>query len=281
MVRIISIFFCLLVIQFSKAQVGIGTNKPASSAQLEISSTNKGFLPPRMTLAQRNLISNPVAGLVIWCSDCDELQVYNGYIWKNMSGTVASDVATAFPTIKICNQTWMYKNLDKVTYNNGDPIPQVTDSTEWANLTTGAWCWYNNDSASYAAVYGRLYNWYAVSDPRGLAPVGWHIPTDAEWSTLISCLGGTFFTAGGKMKALTLWDDPNTGATNSSGFTALPGGSRYDFGPFGIRRYGYWWTSSEYSASNAYVRYLQYAESGLFGGSGNKINGYSVRCVKD
>ena len=106
----------------------------------------------------------------------------------------------------------------------------------WATLTTGAYCYYNNDSATYAATYGKLYNWYAVNDPRGLAPAGWHVPSDAEWTELINCLGGED-VAGGKMKAVSaLWYSPNTGATNSSGFTGLPGGYRFKRYPlfFGI-----------------------------------------------
>jgi uncharacterized protein (TIGR02145 family) len=102
----------------------------------------------------------------------------------------------------------MQSNLNVSHYRNGDVIPQVTDPTAWSSLTTGAWCYYNNDTAN-GTVYGKLYNWYAVNDPRGLSPQGWHVPTDAEWTNLTSCLGGESL-AGGKMKATTLWDSPNT-----------------------------------------------------------------------
>src|SRR5450432_4786545 len=132
-------------------------------------------------------------------------------------------------SVKICDQTWMTKNLDVSTYRNGDPIPQVTNDETWSILKTGAWCWYKNDSATYASTYGRLYNWFAVNDSRRLAPIGWHIPTEAEWSTLSVCLGD-FEVVGGKMKetGTTHWSNPNKGATNTSGFAALPGGNRGD-----------------------------------------------------
>jgi uncharacterized protein (TIGR02145 family) len=138
-----------------------------------------------------------------------------------------------YASIKIGSQVVMKKNLNVSHYRNGDRIPQVKGPDKWAALTTGAWCWYNNDSAN-GAVYGKLYNWYAVNDPRGLAPEGWHIPSDAEWTTLTTFLGGEG-VAGGKMKerGITHWIYPNTDATNSSGFTGLPGGVRYFLGGLG------------------------------------------------
>ena len=162
-------------------------------------------------------------------------------------------------TVSICDQVWMKKNLDVDHYRNGDPIPQVTDPTQWANLTTGAWCYYNNDPAN-RTTYGKIYNWYAVNDSRGLAPVGWHIPTDAEWTELENCLGGES-VAGGKMKetGTTHWLSPNTGATNESGFTALPGGSRsYMNGLYyEIGQSGAWWSSTEFTPF-AYGRDIVY-----------------------
>src|ERR1035437_8570614 len=132
----------------------------------------------------------------------------------------------SIPSVTICTQVWMLKNLDVSTYRNGDLIPKVTTTTAWDALTTGAWRWCNNDPAM-GVIYGKLYNWYVVNDPRGLAPTGWHVPSDAEWTTLSTCLGG-YAVAGGAMKetGTTHWTSPNTGATNSSGFTGLPGGGR-------------------------------------------------------
>ena len=196
------------------------------------------------------------------------------------------------PSVAIGSQIWSTTNLDVTSYRDGTPIPQVTDPSAWANLTTGAWCYYNNDPVN-GAIYGKLYNWYAVAgihdnDPstpnKFLAPTGWHIPTDTEWTTLTTFLGGEQ-VAGGKMKATsTLWQSPNLGATNESGFTALPGGYRhFGQGFLEINTSGNWWSSSEINTTNA-----AWSRS-LFNNTGNayrldsgyKKNGYSVRLVKD
>jgi uncharacterized protein (TIGR02145 family) len=188
------------------------------------------------------------------------------------------------PAIQIGTQQWMSKNLDVAFYRNGDPIPQVTDPTAWAGLTTGAWCYYNNDPI-LGAKFGKLYNWYAVNDPRGLAPEGWHIPSDAEWTTLATTLGGAS-VAGGKMKeAGTLnWTAPNTGADNSSGWAGLPGGYRYINGSFYYDGYhGRWWSStgSELYAVTAWYRYLDSNSGTLSRNDNYKRNGLSVRCLRD
>jgi uncharacterized protein (TIGR02145 family) len=192
-------------------------------------------------------------------------------------------------TVIIGTQTWTTKNLDLATYSDGTVIPQVTDPTAWANLTTGAWCYYNNDSAK-GATYGKLYNWYAVAgihdtDPntpnKKLAPTGYHIPSDAEWTTLTTYLEGES-VAGGKMKATgtSLWNTPNGQATNSSGFSGLPGGCRFINGTFNyIGSFGYWWSSSEANTTNAWVRDLDYASGYANRGSDNKVDGLSVRCL--
>ncbi len=207
----------------------------------------------------------------------------------NTAGTGYGD-EVVFTTL---GQVWMSKNLDVTTYRNGDPIPEVTDPGEWAGLTTGAWCWYNNDPA-LGAVYGRLYNWYAVNDPRGLAPVGWHIPADYEWRTLEISLGMTIPEAdttgwrgvdqGGKLKeqGTTHWDAPNTGATNSSGFTALGGGHRGGDGLFAdLRIDSYWWTSSPYDSNSAWFRLVYYSHAFVWRSRFDNNYGFFVRCVKD
>jgi uncharacterized protein (TIGR02145 family) len=184
--------------------------------------------------------------------------------------------------VTICNQTWTKSNLNVSHYRNGDVIPQVTDPTAWANLTTGAWCYYNNDPAN-EAVYGKLYNWYAVNDPRGLAPQGWHVPTDAEWTTLTTCLGGVS-VAGGKLKetGTTHWLSPNTAATNSSGFTGLPGGNRGNDGNhYFLNGYGNWWSSTLHTTNNPWSRALGYNTSIVGINDLNKNNGFSIRCIKD
>jgi len=259
--------------------VGIGTTTPATSAILDLNSTAKGFLPPRMTIAQRNAIPSPVAGLQIWCIDCKQLQVYDGTVWINIAGEKET-----LPSITICNQVWMDKNLDVTRYRNGDDIPKVTDTLAWGSLTTGAWCWYNNDSVTYAAIYGKLYNWFAVNDPRGLAPSGWHIPSDQEWTTLSNCLGGDL-VSGAKLKeaGFTHWNSPNTGATNSSGFTGLPGGYRNLDGSFFANNgyYGNFWTTTQNGSVVGLATGLYYGGANLQRTGGNKTFGFSVRCVKD
>ena len=198
------------------------------------------------------------------------------------------------PNLTICTQVWATQNLDVTTYSDGTVIPQVTDPTQWANLTTGAWCYYNNDAANNAT-YGKLYNWYAaagiydaasLANPalrKKLAPTGWHVPTDAEWTTLTTCLGGETI-AGGKMKetGTAHWQSPNQDATNSSGFTGLPGGFRYGNGAFSLIGYnGYWWSSSEFNTTYAWLRYLYNYDGVAYSNSFNKGSGFSVRCLKD
>ena len=198
------------------------------------------------------------------------------------SGTLTWTTPVFLPTVVIGTQQWMEKNLDVMTYRNGDVIPQVTDNTAWAGLTTGAWCWYSN-SADNGAIYGKLYNWYAVNDPRGLAPQGWHIPTDAEWTTLGTLLGGDA-VAGGKMKTTgtTRWTTPNTSATNESGFAGLPGGLRFSNGSFDIvGSFGYWWSATELSSTHAWYRLLNSNVGILYRNDFNKKSGFSVRCLRD
>ena len=178
--------------------------------------------------------------------------------------------------VRIGRQIWQKKDLSVTHYRNGDRIPEVKDPAKWANLTTGAWCYYNNDPKN-----GKLYNWYAVNDPRGLAPAGWHVPSDSEWTTLTNFLGG-FDIAGGKLKeaGTAHWNDPNADATNSTGFTALPGGTRYYLGQyFDAGGYGYWWSSTEASDNAAFHRYLTYFYGAISGTTDYKTNGFSVRCL--
>ena len=185
-------------------------------------------------------------------------------------------------TVTIGNQVWTKKNLDVSHYRNGDTIPEVRDAATWANLKTGAWCYYNNDPAN-GAIYGKLYNWYAVNDSRGLAPGGYHVPSDAEWTVLSTYLGGES-VAGGKMKetGTTHWYIPNTGATNSSGFSGLPGGYRLNNGGYYyIRSFGIWWSSTEYGGTLAWYRYLYFDYINIVRSYVAKGYGISVRCVRD
>ena len=182
-------------------------------------------------------------------------------------------------TVTIGSQVWTSKNLDVATYRNGDVIPQVQDENAWAKLTTGAWCYFDND-ASNGTKYGKLYNWYAVNDPRGLAPNGYHIPTDAEWTQLSDYLGGES-EAGTKMKSTSGWV-VNGNGTNSSGFSGLPGGYRDYNGAFDYVDYsGPWWSSSEYYAGNAWSRSLDASYGNVYRSGNDKRDGFSVRCLRD
>ena len=260
------------------AQVGIGTATPDASAKLDIASTTQGLLPPRMTTVQRDAISSPATGLVIFNTSTNSLET------KNSSGWVAlSSSFVPMPAIVIGTQQWMRENLDVLTYRNGDIIPQVTDPAAWAALTTGAWCYYNNDPLN-GAIYGKLYNWYAVNDSRGLAPTGWHVATDDEWTILTTLLGGIQL-AGGDMKVAgtTRWTTPNTGATNSSGFAGLPGGQRDVTGAFSlIGLNGFWWSSTEYDPTTfTWYRLLYYNYPDVYRNGNYRKAGFSVRCLRD
>jgi uncharacterized protein (TIGR02145 family) len=198
------------------------------------------------------------------------------------------------PSVAIGTQKWMNKNLDVATYRDGTPIPEVADRSAWAVLKTGAWCYYNNDSAN-ETTYSKLYNWYAVAGiydaaslndsslRKQLAPTGWHVPSDGEWTTLTDALGGGS-VAGGKMKetGTAHWEAPNEGATNSSGFTGLPGGCRFNNGPFNYIGYnGYWWSSTEFNTTYAWYRNLNYNNGNVNRNYTNKPFGFSVRCLRD
>jgi uncharacterized protein (TIGR02145 family) len=198
-----------------------------------------------------------------------------------------------YRAVTIGTQVWMAENLKVTHYRNGDAIPNVTDNAAWESLTTGAYCEYDND-LNNVATYGRLYNWYAVNDSRNIAPEGWHVPTDAEWKQLEMYLGMSQTEAdavdwrgtdeGGKLKesGTIHWLNPNTGATNESGFSALPGGWRYYYATYyGIGSNAGFWSSTESSSSSAWFRYLSSASSGVNRGYYDKQIGFSVRCVKD
>ncbi|MFA4907162.1 MAG: FISUMP domain-containing protein [archaeon] len=198
------------------------------------------------------------------------------------TGTVTDIDGNTYQTVKIGNQWWMAENLKVTHYRNGEAIPNVTDNTAWTGLTSGAYCDYDNN-ATNADTYGRLYNWYAVDDSRNIAPTGWHVPTDAEWQTLVDYLGGDA-VAGGKMKEMgtTHWYSPNTGATNESGFSALPGGCRGDSGTdYDVGHHGTWWSATERDSDSAWYRSLSYNNSDVYRYYYREQNGFSVRCVGD
>ena len=237
--------------------------------------------------------------------NCQISVLADGTAWKYIAKTALSggflrgnkyvvsiDAATAtdnitdvdgntYGTVTIGTQTWISSNLKTTHYNDGTAIPNVTDNTTWAGLATGAYCWYNNDSITYKSTYGALYNWYAVSTK--LCPTGWHVPKDGEWTTLTDYLGGLTI-AGGKLieTGTTHWVTPNTGATNSSGFTALPGGYRSrsgTFSDFGSK--GYWWSTEEFFSGVPIGRELVNSFPNAYNYLGYEGDGVSVRCLRN
>jgi uncharacterized protein (TIGR02145 family) len=201
----------------------------------------------------------------------------------------------SYATIVINGKEWMQENLAVNSYRNGDPIPTGLSDAAWGNLTSGAYSIYNNDAANNTT-YGKLYNWYAVNDSRGLCPTGWHVPSDAEWTTLINYLdpnanGGATDpnVAGGKMKSTGtiengdgLWNSPNEQATNESGFSGLPGGARFNDGSsLDIGTSGRWWSSTEAFSGLAWHLLLNNSDPKVSRSNGIMSAGASVRCVKD
>lgn len=197
------------------------------------------------------------------------------------SETVSDIDGNIYHTVPIGTQVWMLENLKTTRYRDGISIPNITESTSWFNLNTPGYCWYNNDITN-KNTYGALYNWYTVNSGK-LCPTGWHVPSDAEWATLITSLGGAS-TAGGKMKEIgtSHWVIPNEEATNRSGFTALPGGIRYEDGSFSnVGNMGYWWSSTG-NNNSALSLYLSYTFKETFNSRALIMGrGLSVRCIKD
>jgi uncharacterized protein (TIGR02145 family) len=202
---------------------------------------------------------------------------------SNPSITVTDIDGNVYHTVTIGTQVWMVENLKTTKYRNGDPIPYVTDNLNWealGNIPTGGYCWYNNDTLN-KVFYGALYNWYAVTDNRNIAPAGWHVPSDAEWTILTDYLGG-LSVAGGKLKedGTLHWISPNWEATNSTGFTALPGGYRsYAYFTF-LGYYGRWWSSSTANYT-AWYRGLCFSDGITYRDNYVKKSGFYVRCVRD
>ena len=209
----------------------------------------------------------------------------NGHLMLRSCGKYSvTDVdGNSYATVQIGRQCWTQSNLRVSKYRDGDNITNITTpNSSWENTTSGAWCNYDNN-ASNGTTYGKLYNWYAVNDSRGLCPTGWHVPSDAEWTTLTTHLGGTS-VSGGKMKSTgtTLWISPNTGATNSSGFTGLPGGLRFNTGGFNsVGVYGLWWSSSDAGSGHAWYRFLTFSNAIVNRTFNVHRLGFSVRCARD
>jgi uncharacterized protein (TIGR02145 family) len=197
---------------------------------------------------------------------CGDTQEYDGY---------------DYATVQIGTQCWFSENLRSDHYRNGDVIPSNLDDAAWSTTTAGAQAYYDNDLANLA-VYGRLYNWYAVDDARGLCPSGWHVPSDAEYTTLTNFLGGLSVAGGNMKEAGTAHWGANTGATNSSGFTGLGHGSRYTVGDFiSLNYYAYFWSSSDHSNGGSMALLLQFYVNSVQHLPASRRYGFGVRCERD
>jgi len=206
-------------------------------------------------------------------------------------GSLTDQEGNTYKTIEIGSQTWMAENLKTTEYNDNSSIPNVTGSSAWINLKTPGYCWYDNDETTNKTEYGALYNWYAVNTGK-LCPSGWHVPADAEYKTLEMYLGLTQVQAndtlwrgtdpGAQMKNTAGWKTGENG-TNTSGFSALPGGYRYhrDGTFYNITDLSYWWCSDEVSSAAGYYRRLDGGNSGIYRAGTLKAAGKYVRCLKD
>jgi uncharacterized protein (TIGR02145 family) len=244
-----------------------------------------------LTTDERNAITSPATGLVIFNTTTNSLETRKSTGWVSLSETFV-----ALPTIVIGTQQWMKENLDVSFFRNGDPIPYISDPVIFRDLTTPAWTWYNGNAAN-GEIYGKLYNWYAVNDSRGLCPTGWHVPTSAEWSTLSTKLDPnpdpTLSLAGVYMKSARITSAGTPiwslgSATNLSGFTGLPGGKVDYNGSFRMGDEGYWWTSTSFylvpevpESEVTIAVYLGNSISFLSAASFVKAEGMSVRCIRD
>lgn len=267
-------------------------NDPKPSAVVDLSNSSKGFLPPKMNNYQRNAIKSPEIGLTIFNTESNCLEFYVAEGWYNMCKNqivAVSDIdGNSYSLVTIGNQVWLDQNLNVTKFNNGDVISELTVVSDWVGTSNPAWCWYGNTVKSN--YIGKLYNWNVVNDSRNVCPVGFHVPTDAEWTTLTTFLGGENI-AGGPLKqtGTSTWASPNTGATNSTKFTATSNGYRNfestiytDANYFSaLGSYGTWWTKTNFDATRAYHRYMYWGEVAVNRSASNKKNGFAIRCIKD
>jgi uncharacterized protein (TIGR02145 family) len=203
---------------------------------------------------------------------------------KDGDNTIKDIDSNVYTSVTIGTQVWMVENLKTTRYRNGDLIRTTFPATLDISLeSTPKYQWAYDDTESNVNTYGRLYTWYTVTDIRGVCPTGWHVPSDAEWSTLTTFLGGDNVEGGKLKEAGTIhWQEPNEGAINSSGFTALPGGyCKYDGSFYHFGSNGYWWSSTEDSTSSAYYRYIVCDYSVVARYYSSKRYGFSVRCLRD
>lgn len=294
-------FFSISFFSFSQVGINDDGSLPHSSAMLEVKSTDKGFLLPRLSIIQLLNIENPAAGLVIFNTDKSDFYGFDGSVWRCWNSGDTIDPACPdsiryegqwYNTVLIGTQCWMAENLNVGTMIHGT-------ITQENNGTIEKYCYGNN--LANCDTYGGMYQWAEMVqylngatnttswDPvpaghvQGICPPGWHVPSDTEFGTLVSYLGGSD-VAGGKLKetGTVHWSAPNTGATNESGFTALPGGARYPSLTWGLLNdNGFWWSSSESGGTASFLLKLFYDSDNSLQGGNSKEHGFTVRCLKD
>lgn len=228
--------------------------------------------------------TSPDPGTIRWTGT--DFQGWNGVVWVSLGKFKIQSIITdidgnEYRTIQIGVREWMAENLRTTRYRNGTPIPKVLDNSNWSNLASGAYCWYNNDSSSYDNTYGKLYNWYAVIDTSGLCPTGWHVPSDNDWTALTNSLEQPFVGAKLKEEGTAHWINNNPCVTNESGFSALPGGSRGADGSFtSIGEIADFWSNTSTTSTLAWYRELN-SGCNFSKNDPDKRSGLSIRCLKD
>lgn len=287
---------CLSLLSYSQVAINDDGSAPDNSAMLDVKSTSKGLLFPRMTAAERSAISNPAEGLIVYNTSTHSLEYFNGTLWVSFTpgfscGNQIQDTAgNVYSTVLIGTQCWMKDNLKTHKYNDGSSIAKVTDNIAWAGLSSPAYCWYDNDSVTHAPSNGALYNWFAASTSN-ICPTGWHVPSEAEWEALEVYLGMDAATAstfgirgtdeGQKLKSTSGWYSGGNG-TDVVDFTVLPAGARSDSGPFESLTYeGRFWAATEGNSLAGYARRLFFSGNQIYMGTLNKKRGLSIRCIKD
>lgn len=236
-----------------------------------IDNSKSMLLQMKISVVLLTLLTGTLATISFSCSKTD-----------NGPAPVKDVESNSYNTIRIGNQVWMAENLRTATFNDGTAIPVVPDASEWSNLTTPGLCWYNNDELANRESYGTLYNYFTVTTGK-LCPSGWHIPSGAELQTLRETLGDTL-TGGGKLKeeGTVHWRSPNTGADNSTGFTALPAGIRYFEGTYSSLAYfTSFWSSTRSDDNKIWYLSLYYSDAVAAINKTSGKDGFSVRCIKD
>ena len=283
------------------------TQNPTTANNTAVAGTGTGSFTANLT----GLAANTIYYVRAYAINTAGTAYGNQLIFTTSQITVNPESVTdasgnTYPTVTIGTQVWMAENLRTTKYRDGSDITIITNNNQWINkssegnpLRQPMMCWYNNDQATYTAnKFGALYNWYAINPAtngnKNICPIGWHVPTDAEWNVLIGYLDPSYtpningiqsLTAGGKMKIVgtQYWQSPNDGASNSSGFSGLPGGFRFDEdGTFrGSGNDGLWWSTTEFYSEGAWGRSIDYFHINLYRNGNQKANGQSVRCIKD